>query len=207
MLRAMTLPRVQPIAPTWRKDPFDHPEWVFDVKYDGFRAVAYIEQRRSRLISRNNNVMTRFDVLAEQVAASLDVDDAVLDGEIISSDGSGRPQFYDLLRGTRAPSYIAFDVVWLNGVDLRELPLSERRQQLQAVLPKRSAIVSEPVSVVGRGCELFDMMVAHDLEGIVGKRLADRYDPHVRWLKVKNRAYTQAEGRGDLFNGPPRQWR
>jgi ATP-dependent DNA ligase len=51
------------------------------------------------------------------------------------------------------------------------------------------------------------MMVAHDLEGIVGKRLADRYDPHVRWLKVKNRAYTQAEGRGDLFNGPPRQWR
>jgi ATP-dependent DNA ligase len=98
-------------------------------------------------------------------------------------------------------------IVWLNGVDLRELPLKERRQQLQAVLPKESAIVSEPVSVIGRGCELFDMMVAHDLEGIVGKRLADRYDPHVRWLKVKNRAYTQAEGRGDLFNGPPRQWR
>jgi ATP-dependent DNA ligase len=62
--------------------------------------------------------MTRFNVLAEQVAATLDVDDAVLDGEIICSDGSGRPQFYDLRRGTRAPSYIAFDIVWLNGVDL-----------------------------------------------------------------------------------------
>ena len=92
--------------------------------------------------------------------------------EIICSDGSGRPQFYDLLRGTRAHSYIAFDIVWLNGVDLRELPLSERRQQLQAMLPKGSAIMSEPVSVIGRGCELFDMMVAHDLEGVVGKRLA-----------------------------------
>ena len=205
----MTLPRVEPIAPIRRKDPFDHPEWVFDVKYDGFRAVAYIEQRRSRLISRNNNIMTRFDVLAKQVAATatLEVDDAVLDGEIICSDETGRPQFYDLLRGTRAPSYIAFDILWLNGVDLRELPLSERRQQLQAVLPKGSTIVSEPVSVIGRGRELFDMMVAHDLEGIVGKRLADRYDPRVRWLKVKNRAYTQAEGRGDLFNGPLRQWR
>ena len=66
----MTLPRVQPIAPTWRKDPFDHPEWVFDVKYDGFRAVAYIEQRRTRLISRNNNIMTRFDVLAKHPEAA-----------------------------------------------------------------------------------------------------------------------------------------
>ena len=203
----MTLPRVQPIAPNWRKEPFDDPAWLFDVKYDGFRALYYIEQRRRRFISRNGNLMRRFDPLAEQVAAMLDVDEAILDGEVVAADETGRPQFYDLLRGTRAPSYIAFDIVWLNGVDLRELPLSERRQQLQAVLPKGSAIVSEPVSVIGRGCELFDMMVAHDLEGTVGKRLADRYDPHVRWLKVKNRAYSQAEGRRDLFNGPPRQWR
>jgi adenylate cyclase len=86
------------------------------------------------------NITQPITVLAEQVAATLDVDDAVLDGEIICSDGSGRPQFYDLLRGTRAPSYIAFDIVWLNGADLRELPLSERRQQLQAVLPKGSVI-------------------------------------------------------------------
>ena len=90
-------------------------------------------------------------MLAEQVATTLDVDDAVIDGEIICTDETGRPQFYDLLRGTRAPSYIAFDIVWMNGVDLRGLPLSERRQQLQAVLPKGSAILSEPVSVIGRG--------------------------------------------------------
>jgi ATP-dependent DNA ligase len=60
----MTLPRVQPIAPTWHKEPFDDPDWLFDFKYDGFRALCYLEQRRNRLISRNNNIMTRFDALA-----------------------------------------------------------------------------------------------------------------------------------------------
>jgi hypothetical protein len=67
----MTLPRVQPIAPTWRKEPFDDPDWLFDFKFDGFRALCYIEQRRNRLISRNNNIMARFDALADQVAATL----------------------------------------------------------------------------------------------------------------------------------------
>ena len=79
----MTLPRVQPIAPTWHKEPFDDPDWLFDFKYDGFRALCYLEQRRNRLISRNNNIMTRFDALADQVAAALNIDDAILDGEII----------------------------------------------------------------------------------------------------------------------------
>ena len=60
----MTLPRIQPIVPTLHKKPFDHPEWVFDFKYDGFRALYYVEQRRNRLVSRNGNVMTRFDELA-----------------------------------------------------------------------------------------------------------------------------------------------
>ena len=54
----MTLPRMHPIAPTWHKEPFDDPGWLFDFKYDGFRAICYLEQRRNRLISRNNNVMT-----------------------------------------------------------------------------------------------------------------------------------------------------
>jgi len=118
----MTFPRVQPIAPTWRKEPFDDPDWLFEFKYDGYRALCYIEPRRNRLISRNNNIMTRFDALADQVAAALEVDDAILDGEIIAPDETGRPVFIDLVRGTRAPAYVAFDILWLNGTDLRSLP-------------------------------------------------------------------------------------
>ena len=77
--------------------------------------------------------------------------------------------------------------------------------RLQAMLTEASPILSAPVSVVGRGCELFELMVANDLEGIVAKRLDDPYEPRVRWLKIKNPDYTQKEGRSDLFNGPPRR--
>ena len=100
----MTLPHVQPIAPTWRKEPFDDPDWLFDVKYDGFRALYYIEPGHNRLISRNGNLLTRFDVLAGALAAELNVDDAIIDGEVIAADETGRPQFYDLLGSTRAPA-------------------------------------------------------------------------------------------------------
>src|SRR5215472_12078127 len=72
----MMLPRVQPIAPVRRKEPFDDPEWLFDLKYDGFRALCYLEQGRCRLISRNGNLMSRFVGLGDQIAASLDVGDA-----------------------------------------------------------------------------------------------------------------------------------
>ena len=196
----MTLPRVQAIRPSWRKEPFDDPDWLFDVKYDGFRGLCYLEHGRCRFISRNGNFLTRCDELGDQLAAVLHVDDAVLDGEVIAADATGRPQFYDLLRRTRAPAYVAFDILWLNGDNLRSLSLGERRRRLQSILPKGSPIVSEALSVEGRGCELFELMREHDLEGIVAKRLDDPYDPRVQWLKIKNPDYSQKEGRGDLFN-------
>src|SRR5215831_19464521 len=126
---------------------------------------------------------------------ALEIEDAILDGEIIAADENGRPQFYDLLRRTRAGAYVAFDIVWLNGADLRSLPLHERRRALQGILPKASAIVSGALSVEGRGRQLFDLMCTNDLEGIVAKRLADPYDARVKWHKIKNRDYTQKEGR------------
>jgi bifunctional non-homologous end joining protein LigD len=98
------LPRVQPIAPIRRTEPFDDPGWLFDLKYDGFRALRYLEQRRCRMISRNGNLMGRFASLGEHIAASLDVSDAILDGEVISADETGRPQFY---AETCGPAYVA----------------------------------------------------------------------------------------------------
>src|SRR5215813_444164 len=132
------LPRVQPIAPIRGTGPFDDPDWLFDLKYDGFRGLCYLERGRCRLISRNGNLMSRFAGLSDQIAASLDVSDAILDDEIIAADETGRPQFYDLLRDARAPAYVAFDLIWLNGADLRALPLTERRRHLQNILPKDS---------------------------------------------------------------------
>ena len=95
------------MAPTWRKEPFDDPDWLFDFKYDGFRALYYIEPGHNRLISRNGNLLTRFDVLAGALAAELNVYDAIIDGEVIAADETGRPQFYDLLRGTWVGRIIA----------------------------------------------------------------------------------------------------
>ena len=100
----MALPRIEPIIPIRRREPFDDPGWLFDVKYDGFRAVCYVEQGRGRFVSRNGNLMGRFDELGDQLAALLDLDEAILDGEVIAADATGRPQFYDLLRGAQAPA-------------------------------------------------------------------------------------------------------
>ena len=201
----MTLPGIEPIVPIWRKEPFDDPGWLFDVKYDGFRALSYLEPGRSRLVSRSGNEFRRFALLADRVAATLAVDDAILDGEVIAADATGRPRFWDLLRGVRTPAYVVFDLLWIDSTDLRPLPLSERRLRLQDILPTGSPVIAEAVSVEGRGCELFELMRAHALEGIVAKRLADPYEPRVRWLKIKNPDYSQQKGRAEFFNGPSRR--
>ena len=72
------------------------------------------------------------------------------------ADETGRPQFYELLRVPRSACYVAFDILWADGTDLRSLPLDERRRRLQGILPKGSPIVSEALSVAGRGRELFE---------------------------------------------------
>src|SRR4051794_36477113 len=127
-----------------------------------------------------------------------------------SQPTNGRPQFYDLLRDMRTPVYVAFDVIWLNGADLRALPLTDRRRHLHNILPKGSAIISEALAILGRGHKLFELMCAHDLEGVVAKRLKDGYGSRVRWLKIKNPSNSQNEGRRELFDRSPRRlagWR
>lgn len=113
------------------RDPFDHPDWLFELKYDGFRALAHVGPDGTRLVSRNLHIYKPFGDLCEALAAELDRRTAVLDGELVCVDRDGRPQFYDLLR-RRAPVYFyAFDLVELDGRDLRALPLLERKRQLR----------------------------------------------------------------------------
>jgi hypothetical protein len=85
-----------------------------------------------------------------------------------------------------------------DGADLRSLPLGERRERLQAVLPATSPIISEALSVTGRGCELFELMCSNDLEGIVAKRLAIATDTRMRWLKIKNPDYSRGRQGGSV---------
>ena len=81
------------------------------------RAPETLARRRAApnviLISRNGNILSRFEALGEQMAAVLDVDEAIIGGEVIAIDETGRPQFYDLMRRTRTPAYVAFDILWL----------------------------------------------------------------------------------------------
>ena len=120
----MSLPRVQPIIPTRRKEPFDDPRWLFDCKYDGFRGVCYVQLGRGSFVSRNGNHLARFDKLGDQLAAVLELGEAILDGEIIAADATGRPQFYDLLRGTRVP--------WQPGREPRYIAQSASRRCLKS---------------------------------------------------------------------------
>ena len=87
----MTLPRIQPIIPIVAKQPFDDPEWVFEFKYDGFRALYYIENGRFWFVSRKGNHLSRFDDLCHRLVCELDVGNAVLDGEVIAADETGHP--------------------------------------------------------------------------------------------------------------------
>ena len=96
--------------------------------------------------------------------------------------------------------YAAFDVLWLNGTDLRELPLTRRKRALGRIIPATTTVLSRVYAVAERGRDLFAAAERLDLEGIVAKRKADAYAPTTTWYKVKNRAYTQMEGRGELFH-------
>src|SRR5690242_8738819 len=92
---------------------FSHPDWIFLIKYDGFRALAHIDNG-VELISRKGIVYKSFGSLCSQIFECLKVDDAVLDGEIVYLDREGKPQFYSLLRRRSPQQFVAFDLLWLN---------------------------------------------------------------------------------------------
>jgi bifunctional non-homologous end joining protein LigD len=158
-----------------------------------------------RLVSRNGRELRRFRELADDLARTLKCNNAILDGEVVVKDPTGRPIFIDLMKRRADASYVAFDLLWLNGRDLRRLPLIDRKRALRRLLSGRSTLIEEALWVPERGRMLFTVVQQHDLEGIVAKRKDDAYTPSARWIKIKNPKYSQVAGRGELFNPPDKK--
>jgi bifunctional non-homologous end joining protein LigD len=196
---ALELPHVDPIAPVRRSDPFDDPDWLFEPKYDGFRGIAYLTREGCTLRSRRDIEFDRFDELRLILREQLDVRDAILDGEVVALDRNGRPSFRDLMRRTSTVAFAVFDVLWLDGRDLRGLPLERRKQLLDVAVPANTAHVMKVLTIDRDGVALFKATEKLDLEGIVAKRKGDPYDRTTTWYKVLNPSYSQKEGRAELF--------
>jgi hypothetical protein len=114
--------------------PFDHHDWIFELKYDGFRALAHIDSGKCRLVSRKGTVYRSFPQLCAAIGAVIP-GEAVLDGEIVHLDVEGKPQFYDLMRRRNPQHYYAFDLLCLDGRDLRDICLVERKRLLRRAGP------------------------------------------------------------------------
>jgi bifunctional non-homologous end joining protein LigD len=181
--------------------PFDHHDFVFELKYDGFRCLTYISERRCNLVSsRSSNQYKSFDSL-KTALAKLKVENAILDGEIVCLDSEGRSRLNLLLRHRAEPALYAFDLLWLNGKDLRQLPLIERKIRLRKLIEKGDCwrIIYVP-HIEMRGCVLYRAICKKDLEGIVAKRRDSVYSVPGHWLVVLNPNYTQLEGRHEKFD-------
>jgi bifunctional non-homologous end joining protein LigD len=131
------------------------------------------------------------------------VQNAVVDGEIVCLDEYGRSLFNDLLFRRGTPFFYAFDLLWLNGEDMRRSPLVERKARLKSLLPKGPSRLLFVDHFENEGVRLFESACALDLEGIVAKRKASHYHAASKasrdWIKIKNSRYNQAVGRDELF--------
>lgn len=112
-------------------EPFDHPDWQFELKHDGFRALAYVHGHTCTLVSRRGHVFTKFKLLAEEVAHSVRAMRCVVDGEIVCLDPDGRSNFHKLLFRREWPYFYEFDLLSIEGKDIRNRPLVERKDRLR----------------------------------------------------------------------------
>jgi bifunctional non-homologous end joining protein LigD len=141
--------------------------------------MAYIQAGAAALYSRKGNRYKSVSALTAAVGAALSVNDAVLDGEIVYLGPDGTPQCYDLMRRRSPHFYYAFDILVLNGRDLRAVPLIERKRRLRNLIPPCTAL--SPIRYVEhfleRGVDLFHSVCDRDLEGIVAKHGSGLYRP------------------------------
>jgi bifunctional non-homologous end joining protein LigD len=188
---------VRPMLATLVDRPFDRPGWIFELKWDGYRAIAEIEKGNVTVYSRNHKSLhDRFPPIIDALHDFAQT--AVLDGEIVALDEQGRARFQLLQNyqktGRGQLAYYVFDLLHLNGRDLRTLPLLRRKELLARVLAGMSTVrISEHVEE--NGTAFFQAASNHGLEGIMAKRADSVYREGARsldWLKIKTHRRQEA---------------
>jgi len=182
---------IKPMLATLVDEPFDDADWVFEVKWDGYRALAFTIKDDVQLLSRNNKQFNEkfypiYDILK---GWSLD---AVFDGEILVVDGRGISNFGNIQNWRSEADgnlvYYVFDILWYDGKDLRELPLRERQAILKEILPADNDQIRLSKVFEASGIEFFEAAQKLGLEGIIAKKADSTYTANARssdWLKVK----------------------
>jgi bifunctional non-homologous end joining protein LigD len=169
-------------------------DWLHEIKYDGYRALCRLEHGRARLFTRSGQDWSdRFGPVARE-CAGLPAQAAWIDGEVVVLDADGRTRFETLQEALGSPAaagalrYVAFDLLHLDGVDLRAVPLEQRKQRLAALLRRvPDDTLRYGDHVVGRGEAFLEQARAHGLEGIVSKRREGphRDGRHPDWRKIR----------------------
>jgi bifunctional non-homologous end joining protein LigD len=182
-------PDLRPMLATLTDEPFDDPAWVFETKWDGFRAIAVVRPGHARLYSRRgHDISEKYPTICEALAAI--THEAVLDGELVALDSHGRSSFQLLQNAGRSNVrllYCVFDLLYCDGKDLRGLPLLERKETLRRILPK-SKLILYSAHVTGDGIKAFNAAKRAREEGVMAKLASGRYHSGQRtreWLKVK----------------------
>ncbi len=189
--------RVRPMLATLVKEPFDHADWLFEVKWDGYRAIAEIESRNVSLYSRNLiSLSQRFAPVVDSLRKVRF--EAVLDGEIVVVDDLGYPDFQMLQDYQKSKKghllYYVFDLLYFEGHDLTTLPLVKRKGLLKKVLPSAPSIRFSD-HVLKEGISFFNLVKEKGLEGIVAKHSQSIYRMGRRsrqWLKIKTHLTQEA---------------
>lgn len=188
--------RVEPCVATLVDKPPKGPEWAFEVKWDGYRLAVHVESGEVRAITRGGYDWTKkFGPIVEE-ARQLGHSSMIIDGEAVVLDDHGRSDFELLQRAVgKKPSlhesseiiFYAFDLLYLDGHDLRSLPLAERRRLLEPIVAGRTGAIRFSEEMHADGAEFFRVACEHGLEGIIAKRRDAPYRSERRpeWLKIK----------------------
>jgi bifunctional non-homologous end joining protein LigD len=187
-----SVPRFEPCLPKPATEPPAGLGWIHEIKHDGFRIIARRDQGRVRLLTRNGNDFTEHFPRIADAIRSLDVRSCVIDGEAIVTDDRGLAVF-ELIRGhdTRQEAELcAFDLIELDGKDIRHTPIEERKRHLAKLLGRYQSGIIVNEFFEGDAQIVFDHACKLGCEGIVSKRLGSLYRAgrSAHWLKIKNPA-------------------